>query len=177
MKSKCVLYFFLLLNCQSPCQAHVCNPQTGDLDLKFDYETLDVVKAKIPETQSSEKSKATSSQEVDLSNGTIDIIKNMPMPSDEEVADPYQQGRTYSYSTEMSQNNGGFSASRFLESPCYEKLGFSPYSDLDWLNKEYEDCESARRWTIGWQIGAGALLAGFLYLLFYLSRRSSKSAS
>ncbi len=31
---------------------------------------------------------------------------------------------------------------RFLNSPCYDKIGFNPTWDMNWLEQQYSECES-----------------------------------
>ena len=54
----------------------------------------------------------------------------------------YEQMRPVSYNANYTSIDGrdlGFD--RFHDSPCYDKLGFSPYLDREELDRRYIECE------------------------------------
>lgn len=81
------------------------------------------------------------------------------------------QGGTYSYNA--GDDGSGFTADRFLSSPCYGAIGFSPTWDRKMLDARYCACENQKRWK---QFGVGAiitLLIGVVGLMVWLSRRKA----
>lgn len=84
------------------------------------------------------------------------------------------QGRTYSYNA--GDDGSGFTADRFLNSPCYGDIGFSPTWNRKQLDARYCDCENKKHWK---QFGIGAtvtLLIGGVGLMVWLSRRKSRNS-
>lgn len=87
----------------------------------------------------------------------------------------YMDGSVHDYNA--GDDGTGFTASRFLNSPCYGDLGFSPFMNRTALDKKYCECENQKRWK---QFGLGAIIAtliGVVGLMVWLSRRKSKNSA
>jgi hypothetical protein len=93
-------------------------------------------------------------------------------PVSNSLSDPYKYSKSYSF--DSGDDGSGFTYNRFAKSPCFSKLGFSPYKDRVDLDKEYCDCER-EYWTE--KIGVGLiillLLGGVVYMI-WLSRGGGK---
>lgn len=98
---------------------------------------------------------------------SVEVATNAVTPTENNQV----QGGTYSYNA--GDDGSGFTAERFLSSPCYGAIGFSPTWNRRKLDVRYCACENQNRWR---QVGLGAiifLLCGFVAFIVWLSRRKA----
>ncbi len=87
--------------------------------------------------------------------------------------DPYAKGRTYSYSPSQ------YNFERYQKSPCYDKLGFSPYRDQAKQESDYCDCEDKYYRSLAWKIGITVAVLAVLafFIIKYYKRKNQERAS
>ena len=84
----------------------------------------------------------------------------------------YEQMRPVSYNANYTSIDGrdlGFD--RFHDSPCYDKLGFSPYLDREELDRRYIECEHDYYLNLFYKIAISVI---FLIVIVYMIRLAIK---
>lgn len=106
-------------------------------------------------------------------NGTKSFVDSALDAMDQIQPDPYAKGRTYSYSPSQ------YNFERYQKSPCYDKLGFSPYRDQAQQESDYCDCEDKYYRSLAWKIGISlAVLAvlAFLVIKYYKNNKQKNTS-
>lgn len=106
-------------------------------------------------------------------NGTMSFVDSALDAMDNIQPDPYAKGRTYSYSPSQ------YNFERYQKSPCYDKLGFSPYRDQAKQESDYCDCEDKYYRSLAWKIGITVAILAVLafFIIKYYKRKTQERAS
>ena len=103
----------------------------------------------------------------DRMDSMLQEVKNVTQWAGDET--PY--GKTFSYDAKALNYD------RFKNSPCFEKLGFSPFRTPEEQERMYQTCESEYYKNLIIKIVSSVLIFGFIAYMIYISLKRKKQLS
>jgi hypothetical protein len=114
--------------------------------------------------KSEDKPKTVFADRIDSMTKLLDNAPNW-------AGNPTPNGAVVSYDEEASNYK------RFEESPCFDKLGFSPFRSPDEQERMYQSCESEYYKSLMIKIVSSVLIFGFIAYMIYISMKRKKLLS
>lgn len=147
------------------------------LNLKnSDYTLPELPTADIYEYESSNKVNRESSKENDeeskyVNQESVDRFTEKINTITQWAGDDTPYGKTFSYDAKALNYD------RFKNSPCFEKLGFSPFRSPEEQEQMYQTCESEYYKNLMIKIVSSVLIFGFIAYMIYISLKRKKQLS
>lgn len=118
-----------------------------------------------------ESSKGNTTESKYVFEDDVDDIQNTIKNVTQWAGDDTPYGKTFSYDAKALNYD------RFKNSPCFEKLGFSPFRTPEEQEQMYQTCESEHYKNLVIKIISSVLIFGFIAYMIYISFKKKKQLS